>query len=480
MISIKKEAIIFISLSASVLIYTFYRAFNIDITYDEAWTIKDFVPLDFINILNYSPCDANNHILNTLLIKFIGTLGGKSLFFARLPNFLSLIGYLYFSYKISKFVPNPISIILFILLLINPFLLDFFSLARGYGMGIFFQTASIFYLFLFIKRKELKHNLLSLIFASLACLSNFSQLNYWIALTITIGVIILYSSKINKLKFILYNSIIAIIFLLIIYEPVRKLVIGGNLYYGGNNNFYSDTLLSLTKYTQYSPTSNQYTHVFLVIFLLSLLTGISFLLIKNFKNKISELKIENSLLLITFLAVLSPILQHYLLGTLYLIDRTALFYYPLFILLLCFSLNLKKGLIHTIVLGSLTLIFCLNFIFSANLYKTAVWYFDSHTRDILSKLNEKGIKENRNISIDFSWPFQSSVYYYYYKNTYPNLNLVKDKQNREEVSTDAEYYIYLSNSLEKVGYEANTQKILPLKKDTLFSYETEGIYIFEK
>ena len=72
------------------------RAVVLGITYDEAWTINDFVHQRVINILNYTPCDANNHILNTLAIKLVYFLTGASTFTTRLPNVLAFIVYLYF------------------------------------------------------------------------------------------------------------------------------------------------------------------------------------------------------------------------------------------------------------------------------------------------------------------------------------------------------------------------------------------------
>ena len=53
MINIKKETAIYLFLSGTVFIYVLFRALNTGITYDEAWTIKSFVPLSSIEILNY-------------------------------------------------------------------------------------------------------------------------------------------------------------------------------------------------------------------------------------------------------------------------------------------------------------------------------------------------------------------------------------------------------------------------------------------
>jgi len=55
----------------------------------------------------------------------------------------------------------------------------------------------------------------------------------------------------------------------------------------------------------------------------------------------------------------------------------------------------------------------------------------------------------------------------------------KNEMDREALNMNAETYIYLSKSLEKVGYDAQNQKIMQFPVDTLFYYKNEGIYVFE-
>lgn len=457
--------------------YVFIRAFMIGITYDEVWTINEFVSQKFIDIINYTPCDANNHIVNTILIKLFFSFGNKSLFIARLPNVLAFIMYLIYGYKITyRYLPPFIGIVCFLLLLLNPFLLDFFSIARGYGLSLGFLMASVYYTFHYINNGTTANVWKATGLAAIAVLCNFSLLNYWISLVFILNLVaLLSSSKYNFKKTFFYSLIVTIILTIISYEPIRKLNTYGNLYYGGNTNFYSDTLTSLAKYSFYNQESNSFITYSLNIFLLILILSI----ITSFFVRDSLYSLKNTILSITVVSILSVITQHYLFGTLYLIDRTALFLYPLFILILCFSFNNFSTLIKKLGITLVTLAFTINFCQNANFKKTAIWYFDAHTSEILTIINEEGKKQNRKLAIDFSWPFQSSVGYYIEKNRYPYIEIIKNKDDREDLNSNTDYYIYLTKSLEKVGYDANNQKILSLQRDTFMKYNTENIIVFE-
>ena len=478
--SIQKQSLPYFAISILVFAYVLVRALNMGITYDEAWTLKSFVPLSVMNVINYSPCDANNHILNTLLIKFFYLAGIENVFFARLPTVLAFILYLFYCRKISTFLPSLAGIIVFILLTVNPFLLDFFSLARGYGLGLAFQSMSVYYLLAFIKNKELKLAHYATVAASIAVLANFSQLNYWIACQSVLLFMICFIYKENKLKFFVVQLITTACLALILYEPIRKLIKSGSLYYGGSEGFYSDTLVSLTKYTQYQPVPDIYTYWSLDIFLLLIITGICYLVIKNIKKQ-TPLLLENLLTAILLIAIISSVLQHYLLGTLYLIDRTALFYFPLFVMVLVFTFYKSPRILQKMIFFPLIFFFGLNFFYSVNTYKTALWYFDAHTETVLDQFNEMGKQQNKKISIDFSWPFQSAIGYYRNKKEYPYITILQDPRQRDAFAPNADYYIYLSQSLEKVGYDADRQEIVRHNtKDTLLSFEKEHMYIFEK
>ncbi len=453
------------------MLYIIIRTLNVGVTYDECWTMNDFVNQSVLHIINFTPCDANNHIVNTLLIKLLFSLGNHSIYVARLPNVLAFIFYLYFSYLIAnRFITGTIGFATFLLLLLNPFLLDFFGLARGYGIALAFEMGSIYYLIRFIRTKQTRYVLIALIAGAFAVLSNLALLNFWVSILWIIFLVSLAHNGFNFKKILISGIVCTAVLAAILYEPIRKLSEHKNLFYGGNNGFYSDTLVSLTKYTCYTPHVSSITYcllnLFIIIFLV--LVGVSC----YFQHAL--LSDKNILLLILLSAIFATIVQHYFIGTLYLIDRTALFFYPLIILVLCYSVREFPLLFYgQIVLYFMVLCFGINFFNKANFYKTAVWYYDAHTKNILNLINEEGRKKGVKKSLDFSWPFQCSVKYYLAEKEYPFIeNHQKDMWDFEP---NADYYIYLGDSLEKVGYTPRRKNIIG--KDTVLTYPNESVFL---
>ena len=118
-----------------------YKGFKNPITYDEAQTYIDYVqPKDI-----YKFAIANNHPLNSILM-IVSTYFGSSVIYLRIPNILVGILFLIVSYLISKKSIFPE--ITFLTLTFTPYLFEFFTLARGYGLAaglIFFGTINYFY-----------------------------------------------------------------------------------------------------------------------------------------------------------------------------------------------------------------------------------------------------------------------------------------------------------------------------------------------
>lgn len=181
----QKEKLIYFCLGLSFFSYVFARTILVGITYDEAWTLGAFVRGSFYNIVTCEPAIANNHLLNSFLIKMIYSFGQETVFLARLPNLLSMIAYLYFSFKICHTFFKPLlGISLYILLISNPFLLDFFGLARGYGLGIGFLMSSLYFLLKFRKTGVSRNGIFALLLGSFAVLSNLTFLFFFVGLFI--------------------------------------------------------------------------------------------------------------------------------------------------------------------------------------------------------------------------------------------------------------------------------------------------------
>jgi len=125
-------------LCAGVLCIAIWRSATLSVTCDEACTYNWFlvVPGSFFNY------DANNHLLNTLLIKGVLAVLPATAFALRLPALFGAALFLASLFALMKRL-NPGSIGSLLaggVILLNPLILDFLSLARGYGpaLGLLF------------------------------------------------------------------------------------------------------------------------------------------------------------------------------------------------------------------------------------------------------------------------------------------------------------------------------------------------------
>jgi hypothetical protein len=179
-----------LTISIVLLIFMVKRTAEAAFTFDEAATYLNYISASPLAVFNFN--SANNHLINTLLAKLSWALAGSSEFVLRLPNLLAFIVYLLFSFLImDRFAKNKlIAVCGYLLLSLNPYLLDFFSLCRGYGLSLAFLMASLFFFFSFlenaVENKPGRYRPLniSLAAAGLAVLSNFSLLNVYISLAI--------------------------------------------------------------------------------------------------------------------------------------------------------------------------------------------------------------------------------------------------------------------------------------------------------
>ena len=120
-----------------------YRAATQSLTCDEAYTYELYwhAPLKQV-FLRY---DANNHVLNTLLERLTVRTFGLSELALRLPALLGGALYLFCVLQLCrKTIRNRwISALGVLSLTLNPFLLDYLSAARGYGLGLGFFIAAL-------------------------------------------------------------------------------------------------------------------------------------------------------------------------------------------------------------------------------------------------------------------------------------------------------------------------------------------------
>lgn len=172
------------------IIFLIDRAAGASFTIDEAATYLNYLDAHPMTMFSFN--SANNHLINTLLAKFSSVLAGSSEFVLRLPNLLAYAAYFLFSFLILHRVVKKKWLVIpgCLLLSLNPYVLDFFSLCRGYGLSLAFMIAALYFFFVFLdsppddssgRARQLRFSLAA---AILAVLCNFSLLNVYLSLVL--------------------------------------------------------------------------------------------------------------------------------------------------------------------------------------------------------------------------------------------------------------------------------------------------------
>lgn len=176
------ERTTFLVLTGFVGLYIAVRAWLLPMTHDEAATCFNHVPRLVVDTLTFQKeANPNNHILNTLLIKmFVGLFGWNQLT-ARIPALIGGFLYLWASNRLARRISTHGGVRIFALLLLlgNPFLLEFFALARGYGLAAGLLLAAVYQASLFAEWNEQRYVLRAVVFAGLAVYANFTLLLFF-------------------------------------------------------------------------------------------------------------------------------------------------------------------------------------------------------------------------------------------------------------------------------------------------------------
>ena len=176
------------------------RADRVPLTYDEAASyiryIDTSVPSDFdtgpLSIFNFEV--ATNHFLNTVLTRAFYLVAGGREIVLRMPNLIGYAMFMGFSLLILQRRARPVVATAgFLLLNLNPYVLDFFTLSRGYGISLGFLMGSLHYVLKCVERalageSACRDTPWVFVFAAGAVLANFALLTVYISI---LGVLLL-------------------------------------------------------------------------------------------------------------------------------------------------------------------------------------------------------------------------------------------------------------------------------------------------
>lgn len=439
-----KKEYCFAILSLIVFLYCLLRVLGLSMTHDESATVLEFASLPFRQVVANEPPRANNHILNTLLIQFFALFGNHK-FLIRLPNLLAGGLFLYFSCRMVSAIASGWweQLLAFSLLVFNPYMLEFFSLARGYGLSLGFMMGSLYFIQRFRENRELKPLAWSMALAGLACYSNLAMLTYFIALIATANLILLLPFRESDRKQWLKANGLMLLFSLalfaLIFIPLRALIQAEELYFGEPHGLLQDTFATLI-HNYLGPEhyfGSQTRDLLLVPVFILLVLAIS----RNFMEGARRRQFDTAACF-TCLLVLTAFgnfLQHELLGAKYLIHRTALLYFPLMALAVFF---LFKGSADWLKLA-LLLPLALHFLNRANVSTAHEWWYDRFTEDAFGHIVDQQPRDSI-IRLGSFWLFTPTLNYYKQAGSYKNI--IGPNLDFEVPGTKYFDYYYLSTA----------------------------------
>lgn len=362
------------------------------------------------------PLHSNNHILNTQLMRLFMAVFGPSEWALRLPTVLSFLVYSSGVWMVVKRAKSTMSFFAgCVFLLLIPFVIDFFSLARGYGLSLAFAMLAFG---LFVKgRSAHGHKKLGLhqwmvISVALSLLANFNAFNFAVMLFgwTAIDALRVYSSD-NKKRVIILLGTMTLVLGLSTYAllELRSL---NDLNFGAES--YSRMLLRSSVLFLYLNTNPTYVlQLFWIGVFLTLILSTGYVLGK--RDWFSEITLTTSIIVGM---IVGWILEHELFGVNLPQGRMMIHLLPLFGALLFFGadqfLGLKSNRFNwkSVLVGLVIFAFLFNFGKSINLWTTRGWYEFAKIKDGILAIGEEVDDWNRPARIERYISLRNATNYY--------------------------------------------------------------------
>jgi hypothetical protein len=161
-----------------IMVYIIVRVLCLDMTHDEAYSFYNVKHFWYVEVL----CTGNTHWFNFLAIKTAVLLGWEKAVQLRWFTVFSSGVYLtiiYFWIKSLKDVSTKA--FAFAIVLLNPYVIDYLGLARGYATGLMFEALAIVCFCIAIKKSGKGITTLSLFFSGMAAIANFNFFYFFAA-----------------------------------------------------------------------------------------------------------------------------------------------------------------------------------------------------------------------------------------------------------------------------------------------------------
>jgi hypothetical protein len=354
-----------------LIIYVIVRVVCVDMTHDEAYSFYNVKHFWYVEAL----CTGNTHWFNFAAIKTAALLGCEKAWQLRWFTMLSAIVFLSVGYHWIKSIRLlSVKTFAFCFLFLNPYLLDYLSLARGYAVGLMFESLGLCFLMMAVAGKRPWHYFLALFFSGMAAIANFNFFYFFSAFGLFYfyhyyfkhGFLFLKEKRFYR-DFIFSIGVAALVLRALLFIIKCSNDIGA---YGGEN-LIDSVFYGFMDGLVYRNVSLPPGVIFITACILfSVVLCAALFGVYHLKRKHQQLYAYTSVIFL--LMILLLLVNKHFFNVLYPTYRTTLMFFPLMaIMLTCFfSEVLKSLLLKKIILFSFSALFAANFVLSLNLYST--------------------------------------------------------------------------------------------------------------
>ncbi|HWQ55267.1 MAG TPA: glycosyltransferase family 39 protein [Bryobacteraceae bacterium] len=387
-----------------------YRAATQAITIDEAYTYNTFVERGVADSVKYY--DANNHVLHTILVKLSTAVFGVSELTVRLPSVLGGALYLTAVWRLCSYAFGGgwMMLLAVAMLGLNPFVLDYLSIARGYGLGLAFLLLAMDQLTRYfgdLRRGRLYGAGVAL---GLAVASQLVFLVPGAGLATAFAAIVLRRARSRASVWMLVDHFaipgIVTAFVILVVPLSRAIV--GHYYYGAVSLSQAVWSLVAASFTPWALSVDLWWFI-AALALLVAASGAAFVLVLRRAERPGGGEAVAALAGGTMVFSLAALVAaHHAAGVLYPLERTGIYWVPLFVLA-GFGLARRRGARAVVAVVSLLCVVQFAQLFRVSYYRP--WMGDAGVQRIVAALRarERGA---RGVRVSGSWEFEPALNFY--------------------------------------------------------------------
>lgn len=411
--SVKRNWLLFAAMILLMIIIA-YRAYVMPITHDEVGTWFHYLPKNLFACICNPECwwNANNHWLNSLLMQWTGYLFGEKVWAYRIPNILA--GWLYLlaaamiSMRYLKTQGQQLAGFLF--LSAHVYLLDFFSLARGYGMMAAGVIWGIYGMIRYIEQYQSKWLVVAIASLFLAILSNFTALLPWASIGCCwLLWLIIHRKNHLIIKHGVYWMGCAVLLLMLLYFPIKTLAANNEFKWGAENVLATghDLVTNLLYNKKYLGEKSFEYFLWIIIGLNLLIGGLAFVVRKK--------EISQPAMLVFLMIVMNVFLimvNQAVTGAHTPVGRKTIYLIPFLFGLITLGVGYLGTRISGVIAGYvISALLIWNIAGTIHIRSNREWYYDAYYPKLFSVILPDG-EASDSIRLSSTWIFYPALLFY--------------------------------------------------------------------